>query len=56
MEVKVMLANKEIANIIKNIYQLYVHDISEIYGNVPNEYGIYEDKPIKTLAEQYDVS
>lgn len=55
LEVKVVLANEEHANIIKNIYPLYLHDISEIYGNVPNEYGIYEDEPIKTLIEQYDV-
>lgn len=55
MEVKVVLANEENANIIRNIYPLYLHDLSEVYGNVPNEYGIYEDSPIKTLAEQYDV-
>lgn len=55
MEVKVVLANEENANIIKNLYPLYLHDLSEVYGNVPNEYGIYEDEPIKTLAEQYDV-
>jgi len=55
MEVKVVLASKENENIIKNIYPLYLHDLSEVYGNLPNEYGIYEDEPIKTLAEQYDV-
>ena len=55
MEVKVVLANEENANIIKNIYPLYLHDLSEFYGDVPNEYGIYEDEPIKTLAEQYNV-
>ena len=55
MEVNVVLADKENANIIKNIYPLYLHDMSEVYGNVPNEYGIYENGPIKTLAEQYDV-
>ncbi len=42
-------------NLIKNIYPLYLYDLSEIHGNVPNEYGIYEDGPIKTLAEQYEV-
>lgn len=55
MEVKVVLADEENANIIKNIYPLYLHDLSEVYGDVPNEYGIFEDEPIKTLAEQYDV-
>lgn len=55
MEITVVLADKENFNIIKNLYPLYLHDLSEIYGNVPNEYGIYEDEPIKTLIEQYDV-
>lgn len=55
MEVKVVLATEENSNIIKNIYPLYLYDLSEVYGNVPNEYGIYEDEPIKTLIEQYDV-
>jgi predicted acetyltransferase len=55
MEVKAILANEKNANIIKNIYPLYLHDLSEFYGNLPNEYGIYETEPIKTLAEQYDV-
>lgn len=55
MEVKVVLADEKNANIIKNIYPLYLHDLSEIYGVLPNEYGIFEEKPIKTLAEQCDV-
>ncbi|WP_105614023.1 GNAT family N-acetyltransferase [Vallitalea okinawensis] len=55
MEVKVVLANKENSNIIKNIYPLYLHDLSEHYGNIPNDYGIYEDEPFKTLADQYEV-
>ncbi len=55
MEIKTILANKENSNIIKNMYPLYLYDLSEIYGNVPNEYGIYEEEPVKTLMEQYDV-
>jgi len=55
MNVQLKLAGKENANIIKNMYPLYLHDISEHYENTPNEYGIYEDEPIKTLAEQYDI-
>lgn len=47
LEVKVVLANEENAKIIKNIYPLYLHDLSEIHGNIPNEYGIYEEEPIK---------
>lgn len=55
IKIEVILSNNENSNIIKNLYPLYLYDLSEIYGNVPNEYGIYEDKPIKTLEEQYDV-
>lgn len=55
MEVKIILSDKENSNIIKNLYPLYLYDLSEIYGNVPNEYGIYEEESIKTLMEQYDI-
>jgi predicted acetyltransferase len=55
VEIDVVLANEQNSNIIKNIYPLYLYDLSEVYGNVPNEYGIYEDEPIKTLSEQYEV-
>ena len=55
MEIELVLANNESGNIIKNLYPLYLYDLSEIYGNIPNEYGIYEDEPIKTLEEQYHV-
>lgn len=55
MKIEIVLSNKQNSNIIKNLFPLYLYDLSEIYGNVPNEYGIYEDEPIKTLAEQYNV-
>jgi len=55
VEIDVVLANEQNSNIIKNIYPLYLYDLSEVYGNVPNDYGIYEDEPIKTLSEQYEV-
>lgn len=55
MKVETILATKETENIIKNIYPLYLHDLAEIYGDLPNEYGIFEEEPLKTLAEQYDV-
>jgi len=55
MIIETILSDNEHSNIIKNLYPLYLYDLSEIYGNVPNEYGIYEDKPMKTLQEQYDV-
>lgn len=55
IEVKVVLAEDTNKNIIKNLYPLYLHDLSEHYGNFPNDYGIYEEEPMKTLMEQYEV-
>lgn len=54
-DVEIILATEENANIIKNIYPLYLYDLSEVYGYLPNEYGIFEEEPIKTLEEQYHV-
>jgi len=53
MEVEVILAADASSNIIRNLYPLYLYDLSEIYGDVPNQYGIYEDESVKTLTEQY---
>lgn len=55
MDIKVILATKSNSNIIKNLYPLYLHDLSEHDGNFPNEYGIYEDEPMTSLMEQYEV-
>lgn len=55
MKVELVLATEASKNIIKNFYPLYLHDLAEIYDEYPNEYGIFEEGPIKTLAEQYDV-
>ena len=55
MNINTVLATNETSNIIKNLYPLYLHDLSEHYEDLPNEYGIYEDEPIKTLAQQYEV-
>jgi aminoglycoside 6'-N-acetyltransferase I len=55
MKINTILANNENSNIIKNLYPLYLHDLSEHYEDFPNEYGIYEEEPIKTLTEQYEV-
>lgn len=54
MKIKIILANDENSNIIKNLYPLYLHDLSEIYEDIPNKYGIYEEGSIKTLEEQYN--
>ncbi|WP_158644495.1 hypothetical protein [Clostridium ihumii] len=55
VNVETILADKDKANIIRNIYPLYLYDLSEIYGNIPNKYGIYEYESVKTLDEQYHI-
>ena len=55
VNVETILADKDTANIIRNIYPLYLYDLSEIYGNIPNKYGIYENESVKTLEEQYHI-
>lgn len=40
---------------INNLYPLYLHDLSEIWGNLPNQHGVYEDNETQTLNEQNKV-
>ncbi|MBI1922643.1 hypothetical protein HYR99_00180, partial [Candidatus Poribacteria bacterium] len=60
MDIKIVLSNKDTAYIIKNLYPLYLHDLSE-FGDwkdqVPNAHGILEpDNPdVRTLVEQGEV-
>ncbi|WP_211748682.1 GNAT family N-acetyltransferase [Paenibacillus sp. Marseille-Q4541] len=56
MTIKVLLTNKNDAYIIKNLYPLYLYDLSEHYVSYPNSHGIYEDsEEYKTLNDQYEV-
>ena len=55
MNIELVLADKENANIIRNIYPLYLYDLSEVYGNYPNPFGIYEEESVRTLEEQYHI-
>lgn len=55
MKIEITLADNTNGFIIKNMYPLYLHDISGIHGILPNKYGIFEEGPVRTLAEQYDV-
>ncbi|AJS58856.1 acetyltransferase [Paenibacillus sp. IHBB 10380] len=41
--------------IINNLYPLYLHDLSEIWGWLPNKYGVYEEDGTQTLNEQNKV-
>ncbi|MDF2609840.1 MAG: hypothetical protein K0R92_1314 [Lachnospiraceae bacterium] len=55
MMIQIKLADNTNGFIIKNLYPLYLHDLAELHGVLPNEFGIFEDEPIKTLSEQYDI-
>lgn len=56
MVIKVQLINKNEAYIIKNLYPLYLYDLSEHYVRFPNAHGIYEESDeFKTLSDQYEV-
>ncbi|MFC1736381.1 GNAT family N-acetyltransferase [Candidatus Hydrogenedentota bacterium] len=53
MRVELKPSNNEDAHIIKNLYPLYLHDISEFDGNTPNRHGLIgEDDSVTTLARQ----
>jgi predicted acetyltransferase len=57
--VQVTLTDKTNCHIIKNMYPLYLHDLSGHYGLVadhtPNQHGIFENSDrFKTLHDQYD--
>lgn len=56
MNVRVKRTSANEAYIIKNMYPLYLHDLSEHYQTYPNLHGIYEESgTIQTLEEQYGV-
>ncbi|MEK4249431.1 GNAT family N-acetyltransferase [Paenibacillus sp. FSL W7-1287] len=55
MNINLQLSTADNKFIINNIYPLYLHDLSEIWGNKPNRFGIYEDNDMMTLTEQNTV-
>ena len=55
MRIEVKLADSTSGYIIKNMYPLYLHDLSGIHGIKPNKHGIFEEDDIKTLSEQYNI-
>jgi len=59
-KINIKLAEQSEAYIIKNMYPLYLHDLSGHYGltpgHIPNVHGIFEDSnDYRTLSDQYDV-
>lgn len=55
MKIEIKLADNTNGFIIKNMYPLYLHELAGIHNILPNEYGIFEEEPIRTLVEQYDL-
>lgn len=55
LKTELILADQSTGFMIKNMYPLYLHDIAGIHGTLPNEYGIFEEEPVKDLMEQYDI-
>lgn len=52
MNATIHLTDRDTKFIIHNLYPLYLHDLSEIWGWTPNAYGVFEDGPTLTLQEQ----
>lgn len=52
MQVTIELTDPKTKFIINNLYPLYLHDLSEIWGWQPNKYGVFEEQEILTLNEQ----
>lgn len=55
MNIDIQLSTEENRFIIHNLYPLYLHDLSEIWGNKPNRFGVYEEGDTKTLSEQNEI-
>lgn len=55
MKIEIRLADNTNGFIIKNMYPLYFHDLAGIHGTLPNEFGIFEEEPVRTLTDQYDI-
>jgi len=55
MNVTIHLTDPETKFIINNLYPLYLHDLSEIWGWAPNKYGVFEDDETMSLHEQNKV-
>jgi predicted acetyltransferase len=52
--VEIIPSTVDTAHIIRNLYPLYLHDLSEFTGDLPNANGIYEPAGVvaRTLEEQ----
>lgn len=55
MNITITLTDSASKFIINNLYPLYLHDLSEIWGTIPNRYGVFEEDETQTLKEQNKV-
>lgn len=51
MNVEIRLSADEDAQVIRNLWPLYQHDLSAFDGAVPNRHGIFSDSDATTLLE-----
>jgi predicted acetyltransferase len=54
-EVKLVRFQAENAHIFRNLYPLYLHDLSEFDPMPPNAHGVLEPGAVRTLQEQMDL-
>ena len=52
MNVETALFPSETAHVFQNLYPLYLYDLSQFDGALPNEHGVLEPTPVRTLQEQ----
>jgi aminoglycoside 6'-N-acetyltransferase I len=57
MQVEVRESTSETAHVIRNLYPLYLHDLSAFNGVAPNAHGSCEPaSTVRTLAQQGDLA
>ena len=54
MKIETLLFTSETAHVFRNLYPLYLHDLSAFNSAAPNEHGILESNPYRTLEEQME--
>jgi len=52
MQISIQLTDPSTKFIINNLYPLYLHDLSDIWGWKPNQYGVFEEQDTRTLQDQ----
>ena len=55
MKVSISLTDQNTKFVINNLYPLYLHDLSEVWGWRPNLYGVFKTDDTLTLQDQNKV-